>query len=197
MTRHICPISLLSQATRIRAQHLQNAAVHLCMQVPGLPVYGVAIPTVGGLRLVLDQLQAMQGAHFCICSISTWDCFDSQQPWACPCASLLCLYWSCCSARHLRPCPGALLVQRFAVHFVPAMALTTQLANVVEFIFCCAGQRKVLWHNMREEPVLYINGNPHVVREANKPFANLEYTGQQSISGCGSAVVCGQRLAPV
>ena len=30
---------------------------------------------------------------------------------------------------------------------------------------------------MREEPVLYINGNPYVVREANKPFANLEYTG--------------------
>jgi len=39
------------------------------------------------------------------------------------------------------------------------------------------GQRKVLWHNMREEPVLYINGKPYVVREANKPFANLEYTG--------------------
>ena len=30
---------------------------------------------------------------------------------------------------------------------------------------------------MREEPVIYINGNPYVVREANKPFANLEYTG--------------------
>ena len=32
---------------------------------------------------------------------------------------------------------------------------------------------------MREEPVLYINGNPYVVREANKPFANLEYTGKE------------------
>lgn len=41
-----------------------------------------------------------------------------------------------------------------------------------------AGQRKVVWHNMREEPVLYINGKPYVVREANKPFANLEYTGR-------------------
>lgn len=30
---------------------------------------------------------------------------------------------------------------------------------------------------MREEPVLYINGRPFVVREADKPFANLEYTG--------------------
>jgi len=40
-----------------------------------------------------------------------------------------------------------------------------------------AGARKVLWHNMREEPVLYINGRPYVVREADKPFQNLEYTG--------------------
>jgi hypothetical protein len=31
------------------------------LQVPGLPVYGVAIPTVSGLRLVLDQMNAMQG----------------------------------------------------------------------------------------------------------------------------------------
>ncbi|KAK9808828.1 hypothetical protein WJX72_004439 [[Myrmecia] bisecta] len=68
-------------------------------KVPGLPVYGVAIPTVVGLRLVLETLGAEQG------------------------------------------------------------------------------RRKVLWHNMREEPVLYINGKPYVVRESSKPFANLEYTG--------------------
>lgn len=68
-------------------------------QVPGLPVYGIAIPTVTGLRLVLDKLGAGKG------------------------------------------------------------------------------RRKVLWHSMREEPVLYINGRPFVVREADKPFANLEYTG--------------------
>ena len=34
------------------------------------------------------------------------------------------------------------------------------------------------WFNMREEPVLYINGNPYVVREASKPFTNLEITGK-------------------
>ncbi len=39
------------------------------------------------------------------------------------------------------------------------------------------GQRKVYWHNMREEPVIYINGRPYVVREADAPFSNLEYTG--------------------
>ncbi|GAB4814185.1 hypothetical protein N2152v2_001231 [Parachlorella kessleri] len=68
-------------------------------QVPGLPVYGIAIPTVTGLRLVLDKLGASKG------------------------------------------------------------------------------RRRVLWHSMREEPVIYINGRPFVVREADKPFANLEYTG--------------------
>jgi len=40
-----------------------------------------------------------------------------------------------------------------------------------------AGRRKVIWANMREEPVLYINGKPYVVRESTRPFANLEYTG--------------------
>ncbi|WIA11258.1 hypothetical protein OEZ85_011384 [Tetradesmus obliquus] len=68
-------------------------------QVEGLPVYGVAIPTVRGLRNVMDVLGAAQG------------------------------------------------------------------------------QRGVLWHNMREEPVLYINGKPFVVRESDQPFCNVEYTG--------------------
>jgi protein-tyrosine phosphatase len=68
-------------------------------QVPELPVYGVAIPTVAGVRNVLDRLGAAKGG------------------------------------------------------------------------------RKVLWINLREEPILFINGRPFVVREADKPFANLEYTG--------------------
>lgn len=33
------------------------------LQVPELPVYGVAIPTVSGLRLVLDELGAEQGVR--------------------------------------------------------------------------------------------------------------------------------------
>ena len=86
------PNSLLSQATQIEAQCLPNADVHLCMQVPGLPVYGVAIPTVGGLRLVLDQLQAMQGALFCFRSVNTGAALTvSNLGQSCPCASLLCL----------------------------------------------------------------------------------------------------------
>ena len=37
-----------------------------------------------------------------------------------------------------------------------------------------ARERPLLWHNMREEPVLYINGLPYVLREAEQPFSNLE-----------------------
>lgn len=36
--------------------------------------------------------------------------------------------------------------------------------------------RPVLWHNMREEPVVYINGKPFVLREVERPYKNmLEY----------------------
>jgi len=66
-------------------------------QVDGLPVYGVAIPTVSGLRNVLD---AVGGTS-----------------------------------------------------------------------------RRVLWHSMREEPLVYVNGQPFVLREAERPFSNLELTG--------------------
>jgi hypothetical protein len=39
------------------------------------------------------------------------------------------------------------------------------------------GRRPVLWQNMREEPVVYINGKPFVLREVERPFKNmLEYT---------------------
>eukprot|EP00854_Cymbomonas_tetramitiformis_P001478 gene1478-2104_t len=41
-------------------------------------------------------------------------------------------------------------------------------------------QRKVIWHNMREEPVLYVNGAPFVLRDYESPFSNLEYTGIES-----------------
>ncbi|KAF3794398.1 Paladin protein [Nymphaea thermarum] len=38
-------------------------------------------------------------------------------------------------------------------------------------------QKQVLWINLREEPVVYINGRPFVLREVERPFSNLEYTG--------------------
>ena len=37
--------------------------------------------------------------------------------------------------------------------------------------------RRVLWHSLREEPLVYVNGTPFVLREIEKPFSNLELTG--------------------
>jgi len=36
-----------------------------------------------------------------------------------------------------------------------------------------ASQKLVLWLNMREEPFLYINGRPYVLRDSQHPFQNL------------------------
>lgn len=36
---------------------------------------------------------------------------------------------------------------------------------------------RVVWTNLREEPVLYVNGRPHVLRLADAPLANVEATG--------------------
>eukprot|EP00967_Tisochrysis_lutea_P001928 scaffold2470_cov21-Tisochrysis_lutea.AAC.3 len=49
------------------------------------------------------------------------------------------------------------------------------------------GKRCVYWQNLREEPLIFINGHPFVVREADKPFSNLEYTGEGT--GC-TVLVC-------
>lgn len=42
----------------------------------------------------------------------------------------------------------------------------------------CAPAQEVLWFNMREEPVVYVNGRPFVLREQARPMKNLqEYAG--------------------
>ncbi|XP_021280191.1 paladin [Herrania umbratica] len=52
------------------------------------------------------------------------------------------------------------------------------IRSVVQRIGSAKGGRPVFWHNMREEPVIYINGKPFVLREVERPYKNmLEYTG--------------------
>lgn len=51
------------------------------------------------------------------------------------------------------------------------------IRSVLHRIGSSKGGRPVLWHNMREEPVIYINGKPFVLREVERPYKNmLEYT---------------------
>lgn len=58
-----------------------------------------------------------------------------------------------------------------------AIPTVAGVRNVLDILGASKGRRMVSWINLREEPVLYVNGRPFVVREADKPFANLEYTG--------------------
>ncbi|XP_057718159.1 uncharacterized protein LOC130932763 [Arachis stenosperma] len=52
------------------------------------------------------------------------------------------------------------------------------IRSVIRRIGSSKGGRPVLWHNMREEPVIYINGKPFVLREVERPYKNmLEYSG--------------------
>eukprot|EP00250_Pteridium_aquilinum_P010976 c19759_g1_i1 orf=495-4313(+) len=53
------------------------------------------------------------------------------------------------------------------------------IRRVLELVGACkhGSKQHVLWHNLREEPVVYINGRPYVLREVERPFTNLEYTG--------------------
>jgi hypothetical protein len=51
------------------------------------------------------------------------------------------------------------------------------IRSVLRRIGSSKGGRPVLWHNMREEPVIYINGKPFVLREVERPYKNMrEYT---------------------
>ncbi|KAK8630439.1 hypothetical protein V6N13_079231 [Hibiscus sabdariffa] len=52
------------------------------------------------------------------------------------------------------------------------------IRSVLQRIGSSKGGRPAFWHNMREEPVVYINGKPFVLREVERPYKNmLEYTG--------------------
>lgn len=47
-----------------------------------------------------------------------------------------------------------------------------------EFVMPEDGRRVAIWHNLREEPVLYINGTPYVLRETAGAYSNMrEYSG--------------------
>lgn len=74
-------------------------------------------------------------------------------------------------APNFREVPG------FPVYGV-AIPTIDGIRSVIRRIGSSKGGRPVFWHNMREEPVIYINGKPFVLREVERPYKNmLEYTG--------------------
>ena len=56
---------------------------------------------------------------------------------------------------------------------VPTVQGVRNVLNVVQG----GKERPVVWHSMREEPLVYVNGQPYVLREVERPFSNLELTG--------------------
>lgn len=85
-----------------------------------------------------------------------------------------------CQNTKLRPlvegAPNFRRVDGLSVYGV-AIPTVIGLRNVLSLVGADKGRKRVVWVNLREEPVLYVNGRPYVVRESDKPFANLEYTG--------------------
>ncbi|KQK14315.1 paladin [Brachypodium distachyon] len=74
-------------------------------------------------------------------------------------------------APNFREIPG------FSVYGV-ANPTVDGIRAVIQRVSTSKGRRPILWHNMREEPVIYINGKPFVLREVERPYKNmLEYTG--------------------
>lgn len=88
-----------------------------------------------------------------------------------------------CQNKRLRPniegAPNYRQAEKLHVHGV-AIPTIDGIRNVLKHIGAeIEGEKKVhvLWINLREEPVVYINGRPFVLRDVERPFSNLEYTG--------------------
>ncbi|RDX75322.1 Paladin, partial [Mucuna pruriens] len=79
---------------------------------------------------------------------------------------------------HIEGAPNYRQADSLHVHGV-AIPTIDGIRNVLKHIGARAeGKRaQVLWINLREEPVVYINGRPFVLRDVERPFSNLEYTG--------------------
>lgn len=79
---------------------------------------------------------------------------------------------------HIDGAPNYRQAGSLHVHGV-AMPTMEGIVNVLNHIGAQkkGKQTRVLWHSLREEPVIYINGRPFVLRDAERPFSNLEYTG--------------------
>lgn len=65
-----------------------------------------------------------------------------------------------------------LIVSLFSVGAIPTVE---GIAAVLHYIGY--KNKKFTWISLREEPVIYINGRPFVLRDVDSPYANLEYTG--------------------
>jgi len=60
---------------------------------------------------------------------------------------------------------------------IPTVAGLIQVLEYVASDNADTSTSPIVWINLREEPILYINGRPLVLRKLEHPFENLEHTG--------------------
>jgi hypothetical protein len=101
--------------------------------------------------------------------------WPSPLSWACE-MSCTSSRWSAVSARH-PAAEGRVREGGRSQCMRPKLVLMLPPTVHARPACCTLGHRKVYWQNLREEPLVFINGQPFVVREADQPFSNLEYTG--------------------
>lgn len=79
---------------------------------------------------------------------------------------------------HIDGAPNYRKAESLHVHGV-AIPTTDGIRNVLQHIGAQTKRKgvQVLWISLREEPLVYINGRPFVLRDVERPFSNLEYTG--------------------
>ena len=167
--------------------------------VPGFNVYGVSLPTVEGIKATLALVGAAPGttdkhgneARLFQSFLHDADLHMSRHktsPRLRPVGPLL------LAGRILLPAPQS--ARRASMASAPYLRPTSTLAaHMMQLDIVCSlqlsgtehsqrggpcnlWQVRAVWHNMREEPNVYINGRPYVLREDERPYKNLqEYSG--------------------
>ncbi|KAL6070801.1 Paladin [Balamuthia mandrillaris] len=80
---------------------------------------------------------------------------------------------------HITGAPNFRKVEGASVYGV-AQCTVEGVANILEYVqanYAKSAPCSFIWTNLREEPIVYINNRPFVVRQHDQPFANLEITG--------------------
>lgn len=127
---------------------LQQGAPNL-RAVPGTNVYGVGLPTVAGICATLAHVGAAPST-----AAASGDEVSQCNTWH-----------------------GAVAVMHLSQHrTVSAAAYAVLLLNQQPGCHSCQSRYQVtaVWHNMREEVCIYINGRPYVLREEERPFKNMQ-----------------------
>lgn len=83
--------------------------------------------------------------------------------------------------------------------FGEAIPMVNGILNTVEYISKTYGKRNIVreaegsdeqtWVNLREEPIIFINGKPYSLRNMSDMINNLIFTGIDSLGWSGSFIV--------